>query len=445
MDRHNHAMTQERQEKSDDRPNLRYIGILALAAGLILLVGSLLRPADQPVEQQPVSQTELTRLRRAAARTSLQDMSEYFSEFSAELSRHVVRLEEFDGSGVLWDDGGTIVAAVRGGFVPETVRWITDNDTPSIAQIDAASPLLPVALLRAPPIVTTPPPVMRSTRDLKLGDWLLAISRQSSGEYVFSPGWFAGPSIATCQGRQLRVVLTSHPLGLEMLGAGLFDIQGALVAIVIQCEAEAVAMAAAEVDAVLLLANSNTSRLLWRFGIRMDMLDEDEIAYFNSREGFLIREVWKGSHAERLGLAPGDLILSLGDRPVIQISELQPLFGSAPPAPEDEPLELEILRSGSRVRIPVGPPTQPETEFGQLAPGAGLILTGPAPGYRIESVVPGSPAAEAGLHAGDRVLRIGDTVVRGPAQVLSLLDSPERRPAFVVVDRGSKHIGLLIP
>ena len=435
-------MAQGQKEKIDEHPNLRYIGLLALAAGLILLIGSLLRPSDQPVEQQPVSQTELTRLRRDASRSSLEEMSEYFSELSTELSHHVVRLEELDGSGVVWDAGGKIVAAVRGGFVPETVRWTTDNEKPAIAQIDAASPLLPVALLQAPPIVTTPPPVVLSTRDPKLGDWLLAISRQTSGDSVFSPGWFAGPSVASCQGRILRTVLTSQPLSLKMLGAGLFDLQGTLVAIVIQCEAEVVAMAAAEVDAVLLLANSNTSRLLWRFGIRIDMLNEDEIAHFNSREGFLIREVWQGSHAERLGLTPGDLILSLGDRPVIQISELQPLFGSAP---DEEPLELEILRSGNRVKIPVGPPARPETKAGQPSPGAGLILASPAPGYRIESVVPGSPAAEAGLHAGDRVLRIGNTEVRGSAQVLNLLDSPARRPAFVVVNRGRKNVGLLIP
>ena len=64
--------------------------------------------------------------------------------------------------------------------------------------------------------------------------------------------------------------------------------------------------------------------------------------------------------------------------------------------------------------------------------GAGL-----APGAAVSAVAPGSPAAEAGLRAGDRIVSLGGVPMRAPADVLSWLrTAPTDRAAPVVMERG---------
>ena len=57
-----------------------YVAVLAVIAGSILLVGSLMRPA-KPVEQDaaPPSRTEMMRLQRMTHRGSLDQTADFFA------------------------------------------------------------------------------------------------------------------------------------------------------------------------------------------------------------------------------------------------------------------------------------------------------------------------------------------------------------------------------
>ncbi|MBI2818383.1 MAG: PDZ domain-containing protein [Acidobacteria bacterium] len=418
---------------ASEQANPKYVAILALIAGLILLVGSLLRPRNQPAEQ-PVSQTELTRLRRAAQRASLDQMSELFSEVAANYSRYVVRLQETDSSGVVWDEQGGIVAATRGERFPETVGWLAAGGLPAEAETTAASPLLPVALLQAQMITASLPRSRRTTSELKTGDWILAIARDSTGGYVFAPGWYGGTAVTTCNELSFRSLLSDFSLSEVMLGGGIFSKNGELVGVIVRCGDSHAAMVIENVESSVREAGSMVSRLLWRYGFRVEPLDEDLREYFRTENGLLIREVWKGYPAEKLDLAPGDILLSLWEQPLSQPDDLQPLIQ----ATAEAPVELEVLRSGRRSRKTI--PAITEVPSSSVA---GVALASQT-GFVVETVESASPAALAGMQPGDRLLQIGNTAVTRADQVRTLLASASRRPAFVVVDRGNKRVGILI-
>jgi serine protease Do len=59
--------------------------------------------------------------------------------------------------------------------------------------------------------------------------------------------------------------------------------------------------------------------LMWRisaFGIECEPVDSQLAEYFGVKHGVLVRSVAKGSPAEKAGLKAGDVLTSIGDRPV---------------------------------------------------------------------------------------------------------------------------------
>jgi S1-C subfamily serine protease len=415
-----------------DQVSPKYIAILALIAGLILFVGSLLRPRSQDSEQ-PVSQTELTRLRRAAQRASLDQLSDFFFETAADYSRYVLRMQGTETSGVVWDDQGGIVTATRGGRVPEMVSWIAAGGLPATAHTVAASPLHPIALLESRTMTASMPPARRTTAGLKGGDWVLAIARDTAGNYIFAPGWHGGASLTTCKDVSFRSLLTDLSLSEGMLGGGVFSKDGELVGIIVQCGDSYAAMVVEDAETMVGEARSTASQFLWRFGIGVAALDTDLRAYFNTGSGLLVHEVWKDYPAEVWDLAPGDILISLREQTLYLPNDLEPLLKVT----SENPVRLEVLRNGRR-SVRTVPEPQPAS-----GAAAGIVLAEPT-GYVVERVEPSSPAGLAGMQPGDRVLRIGNVEVARAEQVRTLLTSATQRPTFVVVDRGNRRVGILI-
>jgi membrane-associated protease RseP (regulator of RpoE activity) len=79
------------------------------------------------------------------------------------------------------------------------------------------------------------------------------------------------------------------------------------------------------------------------------------------------------------------------------------------------------------------------------APGAGLVWESPPRSFRIDSVLPGSRAANAGIEPGDRLVRINQTEPRNLAQVQQIFAGDNASPVFLEIDRGSRRVGILVP
>jgi regulator of sigma E protease len=107
------------------------------------------------------------------------------------------------------------------------------------------------------------------------------------------------------------------------------------------------------------------------------------------------------SIAARAGMRSGDLILSIRGAAVNTWEDTEIAVGVAP----RQPMEVVVERAGQRVALRLEHPGSAD-----LNPAV-LGFKNSLPRTRIEQVVPGSPAAAAGMKAGDEILS-----VRGPGK-----------------------------
>jgi serine protease Do len=140
--------------------------------------------------------------------------------------------------------------------------------------------------------------------------------------------------------------------------------------------------------------------------------------------------VTKGSPAEKAGLEPYDAILSFNGKEVHTASEL---VQDVTQVPVGTSVPMEILREGSKKTLNVKIKERPdanvasndlEESASQAKParsGIALQKNPDGPGVVVSEVMPGSPAAEAGLRAGDVILEIDRKPANDVAETKKLL------------------------
>jgi S1-C subfamily serine protease len=131
--------------------------------------------------------------------------------------------------------------------------------------------------------------------------------------------------------------------------------------------------------------------------------------------GVLVAAVEPDSPAEAAGLSRGDIITEVGGEAVDTPHEL---LAALEGAPEGEDIELTVFHGDEQRALSLSPEGAGDSGLGlqtcavffsgrgrPVVPGD-LWLRGVGPGALVLEVVPGGPAAEAGLKAGDRITAI---------------------------------------
>lgn len=139
-------------------------------------------------------------------------------------------------------------------------------------------------------------------------------------------------------------------------------------------------------------------------------------------QGALVSEVAKGSPAATAGFRPGDVIVEFDGRPITRTTDLSLLVAASPVGQsvklavlrDGRPLTLEarIAKRAAPVDVAAAPPAEPERR-GRL----GVVVEPVTPematqldllgsGVLVRQVVPGSPAAQAGMRPGDVISEV---------------------------------------
>lgn len=413
----------------------QYVLLLAGIAGLILVIGALLRPEAAPeVASSPV---ETSRLQTLAQRVELENRAAYFAQIAANIEPALVWLNAIESTGLIWNQDGLIVTAGPREHLRRQVTALTGiGEIPLDAQL--LSPGFDVAALKAPLPVGLTAVRKGSAERVGSGMPILQVARQAGGGYLFTPAVLSGTGQARCGGSEYRTVRSDLPLTDASLGSGLFDVDSNLLAVVIRCGSGHAAVTPDSVDAAIERANTTAGRLLRAYGFEAVELDEAAQAHFGLEAGVLIARTFGGEPADQAGLTPGDIITEVAGQPVATIEDLAPLV-----SPEDGN-EYEVgLRRGSRTETvmlvrgdSLGLPAP-----GQDSPGIGFT---PPPGYRIETVAPGSRAERAGIQVGDRLLLVNGNRPASLAAAQRALSATGEEGAFLVVERGSQKLGLYL-
>ena len=419
-----------------------YVAVLALIAGSILMVGSLMKPErDDPEPRNSAlpRQEMISSLSILTQRGSLEDMAAYFSRLASDASRHLIFLEDPPRTGVVWDAAGAVITSNTPRGFPNKVKAVTSGGGDLMLEVSGPPPEAPVvALSPRSGFPSNPAPRLRTTF-LKHGEWLVITWLSSPLERSFAPGLYLGSRPVECGGRPVIEVSLSVTPAADMAGGGVFDFDGSLIGLVAHCDGLYLVLVPESVDEILEWTKSFEGRLLARYGLRISLLTEVEREHFGGKETVVVREVWQGRLAEQEGVRPGDLIAAFDGRPVKTPDDLQPLVLPA----AREVLELKLRRGRRMITATLPAKAHGDVNAAQNA-SAGLVLASEPEGFVVESVVDGSAAARAGIRSGDRLVTVDATSVRSAAQARAVLEGRDGKGRFVVIRRGARLWGALL-
>jgi serine protease Do len=219
-------------------------------------------------------------------------------------------------------------------------------------------------------------------------------------------------------------------------------------------------------------------------GVRVRDVNEDDLkkAKLDGQTGVYIVEVERGSPAERAGLKEGDILTEFDGERVRSVRGLTRLVSETPP---DRTVKATIVRDASRRALDVTPensvalnrrlaprapapdlrilpriprtPAQPDTPRFQLQPPRGRLgvtlgvldgqmaeFFGVSRGVLVSAVERDSPAARAGLKAGDVITDVNGRPTRQPADVSQAVRDAKDSVELKIV-RDKKEMTLRVP
>jgi regulator of sigma E protease len=141
-----------------------------------------------------------------------------------------------------------------------------------------------------------------------------------------------------------------------------------------------------------------------------------------------------GLPGEAAGLASGDRIVSVDGKPISDFNQVQMAILTAP----ERTLTIAYERGGQRFETALTPVRVPRLDLGDAG------LTGPGH-VVLNKVVPGTPAARAGLRLGDEILAVGGrTVVTLDDFFGTIRHHPPGEELAIELQRGGRVLQLAV-
>ncbi|MFN0009967.1 MAG: S1C family serine protease [Planctomycetota bacterium] len=278
-------------------------------------------------------------------------------------SKHAGRGGAASGSGVLVSAQGDILTnshVVRGAAGVEAE--LADGRT-LIADVAGDDPATDLALLRVASDAALPHIPLGDSNVLRVGDFAIAVGSPLGLARTVTLG------IVSALGRTLRgeggraiegVIQTDAPLNPGNSGGPLLDGSGRVVGIntAIVLGAQGLCFAVPSNTASFVLAEFRSHgrvRRAWLGIAGEEVLVPGPVAQregLASPRGVLVRGVEPGSPAERAGLRAGDIVVTLGTRPIASVADLHRTLSGEAIGTDST---VSVLRAGSRLLLRVKP------------------------------------------------------------------------------------------
>ena len=338
------------------------------------------------------------------------------------------------------------------------------------AKVLGAAPEYDVALIKTDENANAALTYLGNSDDMRIGDWVMAVGNPFGLSHSVSVGIISAKErrdIAPSGRHGLYNFLqTDASINPGNLGGPLINMNGEVIGINTAINAAGSGIGFAipinMVKEMLpdLKEKGRYSRS-W-IGIRIQPMTPElaETYGLKKPEGALVSEVVEGGPAEDAKLEDGDLIIELNGKSVRSSSDL-PLFASL--AGVGKTVPLVVLRDGKRKKLKItlgefpadglASADMPERDANSI----GMTVSDITPelrqrfslrlksGVLLKEIEPGSPAAQAGLRAGDVVLKInGKRVVKARDFVSRFKKLPAGKVVRLQIARDGSRLYLAI-
>lgn len=421
--------------------NLRLLPLLLLP---LLLYGLEIRSAEEAVVRgEPVNPPRvhsyasmLERVKRGVVNLSVERnvpvtgisnpyvADPFFQRFFDPALFHVPkeRFERSLGSGVLISSDGYIVASNRAVSEAEKiVVYLEGREFP--AEYVGGDPAYDLAVVKISG-GDFPAPYLFDSEKVSVGDLVFAVGNPFGMEETVSMGIVSSLGRSDDLERRVETVRTDAVIGPNNTGGALVNSRGEVVGIINASmtrsggdDRTGVALAANEARRIVaaLVNRGNLTRSF--LGVVVTDMDPEGGRY-EALAGAVVTGLAKGSPADRSGLRMGDLIVRIGETPVMGAQDVQRLAGALAPG---ETAVFEVFRDRQRrlVEVTLGGRDEGEVPASIMA-YRGLTLEDLSPklrktmatdesiqGVAVTAVAPGSDGATAGFVAGDVIIQVG--------------------------------------
>ncbi|MDJ0852897.1 MAG: Do family serine endopeptidase [Myxococcota bacterium] len=364
------------------------------------------------------------------------------------------------GSGFVISADGLIVTNnhVVDGVDRITVRFLDGREAD--AKIVGRDPKTEIALVRVE-LEGLRPLELGDSDEVLPGDWVVAIGNPFGLEHTVTVG------IVSAKGRELGTgpyddyIQTDAAINPGNSGGPLLDIRGRVIGIntAMNPQANTIGFAIPTSIAKGIIPQLERDGFVTRgwLGVSVQRITREiaETLELESRRGALVSQVTPGGPAEQAGLRRGDVILSLGERPIEDLLELPRAVAKSTVGSK---VTLGILRDGEpyTVEVVIGQleERRPEPRVAARRSGSrdfGLRVQELTPALRerlgvqdaggvvVEAVEPGGAAARAGLRPGDVLLEVDRQTIRSGANLDALL-SLAGDTALLLIQRGPETV-----
>ncbi|MGK6306244.1 DegQ family serine endoprotease [Variovorax sp. DT-64] len=388
-------------------------------------------------------------------------MFEFFRRFGGQFGPRIQQREvpvRGQGSGFIVNADGIILtnAHVVKDASEVTVK-LTDRRE-FRAKVLGSDPKTDIAVLKID-AKNLPTLQLGSTKDLKVGEWVLAIGSPFGFENTVTAGVVSAKGRSLPDDSYVPFLQTDVAINPGNSGGPLLNTRGEVVGINSQIYSRSGGYQgvsfAIPIDVAIrvkdqIVATGKVSHA--RLGVAVQEVNQAFADSFklDKPEGALVSSIEKGGPADQAGLRPGDVIRKVDGEPIVASGDLPALIGEKKPGTR---ITLDVWRQGERHEISarLGDASEKTSAVARNdAPAGqgklGLALRPLQPQEKREARVDGGllvedsggPAALAGVQPGDVLLAINGTPAKSAEQVREVVAKADKSVALLIQRDGDR-------